>query len=282
MKQVSSLEEYQFLVKKNKTEKKAKKTNCLLFPDAIQRYISNERFYCEEQKAGIFFFADEGRYYQAWFYLNPEVPAEKRKWEKPVLIQHYYTEKNRDRDQDAYSQLENAGFRHMDTMQHFIVDDEKAVRKIRPLARYAEKILTENGFSYRPPEDSELPLVDELIDMTPEIPFYLMNWYNEEELREMREEGRFTGIFSKSGELCAAQQFFVAGNILNGWVVVKKDYRETYGMSVFLKEKVCDYAIEHHCVHSGWIDLNNTVSRRYHQNVGFEAVDRYLDNWVCC
>ena len=279
--QVSNLEEYQSLVKKNRNEKKAKKTNCLLFPDAIQRYIDYGRFFYEEQEAGIFFFADEDRYYQAWFYLNPEIPAEKRKWDKPVLVQHYYTEKNRDRDQNVYAQLEAAGFRHMDTMQHFLADSEKAIRKIQPLARYAEKMMQENGFTYRPPEDSELPLVDQLLDMTPELPYYLLDWHSRKELDEMREEGRFAGIFNKTGELCAAHMFFVSGNILNGWVVVKEEYREVYGMSVFLKNKTMNYAIEHHCVHSGWIDLKNTVSRRYHQSAGYTADDRFLDNWVC-
>ena len=279
--QVSSIEEYQSLVKKNKANKQAKKTNCLLFPDAIQRYINAGRFFYEEQDAGIFFFSDEGKYYQAWFYLNPMIPLQKQKKEKPVLIQHYYSGKTRDRDKEVYMQLENAGFQHADTMQQFIADPEKVIKKIRPLARYAEKILRENGFTYRPPEDSELLLVDQLLDMTPEIPFYLLNWFSKEEIGEMRKEGQFAGIFSKTGELCAAHMFFVSGNILNGWVVVKKEYRETYGMSIYLKEKGMEYTIDHNCVHSGWIDLKNLVSRHYHVHAGYEEVDRYLDNWVC-
>lgn len=282
MEHVSNLEEYQSLVKKNKTEKKAKKTNCLLFPDAIQRYIDHGRFFYEEQEAGIFFFADEDRYYQAWFYLNPEIPVAKQKWDKPVLIQHYYTDRNRDRDQDAYAQLEAAGFQHMDTMQHLTITDvEKATKKVLPLAQYSGRMLKEDGFIYRAPEDAELPLVDQLLESTPEIPFYLLNWYSKEELRTMRDEGKFMGIFSKTGELCAAAMFTVFRNVVNGWVVVKKEYREPYGTSIFLKQFGLKYAIENQWVLSAWIDLKNVASRRYHQSVGYEADDRYLDNWVC-
>ena len=280
MQKVTDMAEYLQLVKRAKTERGAKFTNQVLFPDAIERYIRMGRLGYEEQDAGIIFFADEERFYGSWYYLNENLPFTAGAWDKPVLIQHYFAGEKNERLLQMDEKLAAAGFVLSDTMRQYRADAAQMLQKIRPLYEYARKKLDEDGFVYRPLAPEEAPLVRELQDLTPEIPVHQLNYFSYDELLEQQREGRSMGIFDRDGKLCAAHLFFPTGKTLNGWHLIRDEYKEAYGMGLIMKERILSYAVEHGYGISAWIVVTNTPSIRYHKKLGYEIINRSLDEWV--
>ena len=278
---VTSLDEYYALVKAAKERCGSLKTNCALFPDAIKRYIGLGRFWGEPTENGVLFFADEERYYECYYHINPDASFELDRQDKPVVVQimRNSLEKN-DKVLRIEQRLGEAGFEYSDTMQMLKADPQQIMKKIAPLCRYAKREMEKDGFILCRVKPEQLPEFWSIADQASEIPYYLLPYYSDDELLEQIDKGWLTCIVDRQGKLCAAHHFFVDGKAMFGWLAVQKAYKNLYGMGMVFTEDALRYAIENGYLVSGWIDLKNTPSIQYHRQVGYQFVNRFTDRWV--
>lgn len=281
MEKVTSLERYHALVKTAKKEKKAVATNCFLFPYTIQHYIELGRFYYEELASGVAFYFDSETYYLGYYYLNTELSVEIQRKDKPVVTQMIYGEKAKD---NAFKKMEEmfalAGFVLADTMKQITADPQVVLQKIYSPVKVAKRLLEKQGFRVSPISREYFDQVSKLQKETPEIPFYQIPYFSEKELIEDAQCGRLLGIFDSKNNLCTVRHFFPEGKNLYGWLAVKSEYKDLYGMALLMTEITMNYAIENNFKISGWITDNNKQSMQYHMKLGYQWTGRCMDEWV--
>lgn len=281
MQRIASLTDYYSVVKKTKAEKKTNHTNCFLFPETIQRYIRLGRFYYEECQGGTVFYTDEEKYYQAYYYFDSTQAIDVSPKDKDMVINHMFTEdKKNDRMTEEETRLKEAGFVCSLHMRQTTGDPQTILTHIETPARIGKRLLKSEGFELQPIQGSAFKDYFAVRENTKEIPYYQYPFSTEEELEKDAQDGRLSGIFDRNGQLCALRHSFMEGNSMYGWLIVKEQYREKYGMAVVLSEHAMQCALKNRYKVFGWIELSNMPSIKYHTAIGYQWTNRCMDTWI--
>jgi len=278
---ITSVAQYQELVTVAKAERKARTTNCCLFPEAIQRYIDFGRFYYETCEAGVVFYSDEGKYYEGYYYLNPNETFKLLPKDKPVCIQHLYVQgKKSDKVLHIEQNLARVGFVLEDQMFHIRGNPEEILSKIEPLVKTAKTVMAKKGYRLCAVREDMLEEVWDIQRNEPEIPYYQLPFTSKEETIQAAEEGLFQGIVDSENKLCAVRWAFIESNSVYGWAAVRNGYKDINGWGLVFAEQAMKYAIAHELKVSGWIDVKNIHSQKYHEKLGYKQTGRYVDRWI--
>lgn len=280
MQKVQTLEQYQSLVKSAKSKKKAMITNCFLFPSAVQHYIKQNRFYYDELASGMMFYYDSEAYFLGYYFLNPELPVKIAAQAKPIVLQNLYNSSSKRENRQLDQRLQEAGFVLSDSMRQIKAEPATVLEKIAPICKRAQEKLEEEGFRFCILSREYLPQMWELLKETPEIPFYQIPYFSDEDLQQQIDSELIVGIVDQDGNLCTAHQSFLEGKTLYGWLAVRPEFKNYFGMGLMCTAYEMNYAIKNGYKVSGWIATNNKGSIRYHNRIGFENLDRYMDNWI--
>lgn len=282
MELVCNIKQYYNLIAERKAELGRIKTNCVLSSEAIERYISLNRFLYEKGESGIFFFSDEENYYQLYYYLQEGRTFSFEKKNKPVLVQNIFREGKEDKFLSFLNvQLKNNGFEYKDTLSHAVLREtnilfetlEKSVKRI-------ERIFLKEGFVFKNVAIEQLSELKEFMLHIEEIPFYQYPYYTDEEYIEEANEGRLSCIVDKEGKIIAARHLIVAGKKAYGWVGIKKEYKALYGFAPYILYQQLIYLRKNNIVMCSWVKTTNTPSIQYHNRIGSAWSGQLEDEWL--
>lgn len=278
MKIVENYEQHQRLVEEVRSVSNKLISNCYRFREEIERYIAQARFFYITLEKGVLFLLDEGRYYEANFYLTQYNLDWVKPIDKPIMIKLLYTKSS---DIQKLSEaLRCADFQYVDTLLHTKADPQEAIPRFEKNCENIEKKLLLQGFSYGPVPMQELETVQKFLEQIAEIPFYQRHFHSKEEYREDIRKKRFFSIISPEGEMCAAQYFAGDDKTFYGILGIKEKYRALYGMIMLLSMYGWKYAKEHNLQEYGWIREDNVESIRYHEKTGWKWTGRKMDEWI--
>jgi len=281
MNRVADYDQYLALVRQTKAKQKSVVTNCFLFQKAVQRYLDLGRFLYEENEAGILFFSDEETYYQVYYYLNPERPFEAAAGEKPLVVNHLFTEgKKGEKLARIDERLASAGFELALKVRQTTGEPDEILKRVGAPSRVARRLLSREGFELRPVGREAFDDYFEMRSTTKEVPFYQFPYSTLEELDDDAANGRLIGIFDSRSRLCAVRHSFMEGNGMYGWIMVREAYKDRYGMALPLSEFAMQNAKANGNRVYGWIALDNAPSIQYHMGLGYCWTNRRMDTWI--
>lgn len=284
MEQIISVNQYGQLLRKAKEIFGRLHTNCFLFAPETERLIVQGRFYFEEVDKGLLFYADEGKYYQIYYYISSEMKKiNVTPKGKPVLIRNIYI-------QDAKSELQkkidmiinDAGFSLLDSTTQVYTVAKDNLTVMGAMYERQESLLEEYGLKLIVAKEEHLDKILELRDNEPELKMFHIPFHTrEEELRLIR-EGCYACIINQSQEICAARQIErMTGNLYSPWFCVKTEYKNKYGLGIVMTGFEMKYACEHNLPRVyGWIANDNVRSWNYHKRLGVLTSGKVADEWV--
>lgn len=284
MRKVCSLDDYYAGIEgiKKRLGVKGVLTNCYLPKEAIERYIGLERLYVKESDAGILFVSDEESYYKGYYYWDPNCAVSVLPMDRPLLIRNIYQSgRKKERLCLMEERLKECGFKLFDsTFRMGVTISEKD--KIKAALNMFERMLKKGGFVLKYAEKEQLAEILALREHTSEFSLFTFPYTTEEEYYEEIEAGKHICIVNEEGELCAPTYVdFLNGYADGNGVCVKDKYRKLYGMgAALICRALCD-AFEKGCNnYYGWVVKTNTVSIRFHENIGFYLTGREEDDWI--
>lgn len=280
MRKVGSLQEYYALVNGAKSRHGSLKTNCILFPDALDRYIQLGRLLWEELDAGMMFYSDEETFYQAYFYINPSLPFSVSRKDKPVLLQNVYKGEKKPWVLSMEKALQNSGFVLQDPLMHGVVPDDSHVQQIRKTARLIERIFQKEGLTYAKLRRDQIPEMLAFRKTIDEIPFYAFPYFTDDELMEEAEAERLCCIMDRDGRIIGARHLIVNGKKAYGWVGVEEKYKTMYGVATMFLLHAFDYFYANGVKMCAWVKSRNTPSIQYHERLGMEWTGHMEDEWL--
>lgn len=221
---------------------------------------------------------DEGRYYEADFYLTEYYLERVRPADKAIVVKLLYTENHRHNEMSET--LQSAGFFYADTLLHTRIDPNKAIDRFEGTCNRIEKMLCSSGFSFGPVPMQELETVRKFLEQIAEIPYYQRHLRTQEEYQDDIIRKRFFYVVSPMGKVCAAQYFAGDDKKFYGMLGIQESYRARYGIILLLGMYGWKYAQEHGMQEYGWIREDNIESIRYHEKTGWEWTGRKMSEWV--
>ncbi len=284
MEQIISLNQYDQLLRKTKKIFGRLHTNCFLLAPETERLIVQGRFYFEEVDKGLLFYADEEKYYQAYYYISSETKKlNTAPKEKPVLIRSIYMQDGKSGLQKEIDMLiSDAGFSLLDstTQVYTVAKDNLAV--MGAMYERLESLLEEYGLKLIVAKEEHLDKILELRDNEPELKMFHIPFHTREEELRLIQEGSYACIINRSEEICAARQIErMMGSLYSPWFCVKAEYKDKYGLGIVMTGFEMKYACEHNLPRVyGWIANDNVRSWNYHKRLGVLTSGKVADEWV--
>lgn len=282
MERLENWEKYKGLLKEARRCGFIQFSNNYLDMDAVKRYIELDRMEYRLDGSGLYICTDEGLFYRIYIQCGENGIKLPRK-DKPVLVRNVYREGNKGAaQQEVESQMQGLGFSLYDESVQILARPLAAKEDILAKLERSERFLTRFGLKILYADSSRLEDIARLRDNTPELKPYHFLYETMEERQQAAENGYFRCVVNAQNEICAAQQFRVAGNAVQGnWLAVKPEYKGKYGIGVAVAYHSFAYAIKHNIKnYFGWVARDNIESIRYHQSIGYEVMDKLADEWV--
>lgn len=284
MEQIINVIQYDQLLKNVRKKFGRLHTNCFLMALEIERIITQGRLYFEGIDKGLLFYSDEGKYYQAYFFISSGtdnlkiVPKE-----KPILIRTIYMHGDKSELQKKIDMLIiDAGFSLLDstTQVYTIAKDNLAV--MADMYKRIDNLLKGYGMRLIVAKEEHLDRILELRDNEPEIKLFHIPFHTREEELRIIHDGGYACIINRSEEICAARQIErMMGNLYSPWFCVGAEYKDKYGLGIALTGFEMKYACEHDLQRVyGWIANDNVRSWNYHKRLGVLYSGKVADEWV--
>lgn len=281
MKRLESWEEYQELLREAKQRGFTQFVNNYLNADAVERYIRLDRIEYELDGSGLYIYTDEETFYRLYIQCGEHIKPQGR--DKPVLVRNVFREGNKSAaQQEMESQLQGLGFTFYDECVQILARPLAAKENILAKLERSERFLARFGLKIIYADSSRLEDIIRLKDNTPEMKPYHFLYETMEERQQAAEKGYFRCVVNAQDEICAAQQFRVEGNAIQGnWLAVKPEYQGKYGIGAAMAYHSFAYAIQNNIKnYFGWVPRDNIESIRYHQSIGYEVMDKVANEWV--
>lgn len=283
MEKLENWEEYKGLLKEARRREFFLFNNNCLDMGAVKRYIALDRIEYLLNDSGMYIYTDEGAFYRLYMQCGgTAIKLSER--DKPVLVRNIHWEGNKSAVQEeAEKQMQRLGFsKYSETvqilstpMENREIVSEKLEKAERFLGRFGLKIIYADRVA-------QLESIFRLRDRTPELKAYHFPYETMEERQQAIEKGFFRCVVNAGNELCAAQQFSVGGNGVEGnWLAVETEYKEKYGIGAAMEYHSFAYAIEHNIRnYFGWVEKDNEKSLRFHQSAGYRLTGKVAEDWI--
>lgn len=282
MEKLESWEKYKELLKEAKQQGFTLFINNYLNMDAVKRYIGLGRVEYEMDGSGLYLYTDEGSFYRLYIQCG-EGGIKPQKRDKPVLVRNVYWEDNKSAAQKGVEgQLQRLGFsKYSGSVQILALPLENREDVLEKLGK-AEKFLGRFGLRIIYADGTQLEDIFRLRDSTTELKPYHFPYETMAERQGAIEKGFFRCVVNAQHELCAAQQFRVERNGVQGnWLAVAADYKEKYGIGAAIVYYSFAYAIERNIRnYFGWVEKTNEKSLRFHQSAGYRLTGKVAEDWI--
>lgn len=280
MEQLKELSTYFQLVNKVHKENTSICTNCYLYPDKVERLVSQERLYCERTNAGVIFLVDEKEYFEAYYVLSTDKEWNISQKDKDVVVNNIYLKDKKNRKlillEDS---LKKAGFRLQETFGQIECDEQVISGKLKKYSAVANRLMKENGLTLIAPDKESIPQIRELLKNLKTISDYQVPYFEDNEIIEFGKERRFVCVVNSQKEVCAVK-FYREENSLYGTIAIKEEYQKAYGIAIALYYDLPSYMTGKAVKPLGWIVTTNTESIKYHMDLGYRWTGRYMDEWI--
>ena len=110
MERVQNIEHFDGLIAAQKKRTGAQNLNCFLLAPEIEKAARADRLLYEENDAGAVFFLDKGRFYNAYLFINIQIPSVVQGKEKPLVVELLGNHALSPKLQKAETWLLDAGF----------------------------------------------------------------------------------------------------------------------------------------------------------------------------
>lgn len=282
MERLENWEKYRELLKEAKQRGFTRFVNNYLDMNAVKRYIGLGRMEYWQDEGGLYIYTDEGSFYRLYIQCgeNGIKPPGRN---KPVLVRHVYREGSKGAAwQEVERQLQRLGFSlYSRSAQILAVPLENRENVLEKLER-AERFLGRFDLRIIYADSSRLESIFCLRERETELKPYHFSYETMEERQQAIEKGYFRCVVNAQNELCAAQQFSVERNGIQGnWLAVETGYKEKYGIGAAMAYHSFAYAIEHNIRnYFGWLEKDNEKSLRYHQSIGYRLTGKAAEDWI--
>lgn len=280
MQKVTSLDEYYALVKAARERSGSLKTNCMLFPDKLHRYIKLGRMSYEEKTAGIVFYLDEENYYLVFFHVNPDISMELAREDKPLLLQNVYKGGKKAWVLKVELSLKHSGFVLVDTMKHGVFIGYDKIPQIQRSLTGVKRIFQKEGFSLLPLRRDQIPEMLAFQKTINEISYFQFPYYTDDEYMEEAKAERLLCVMDSMGRIIAARHLIVDGKKTYGWVGVEEAYKVQYGIALMFLCHALEYIQKHDLKMCSWVKTTNIPSLQYHERLGTEWTGHLEDEWL--
>ena len=280
MRQITSADDFFTLINDAKARCGRLDNNCLLFPEAVERYISLNRFWGEETDSGVIFYSDEDAYYQAYCYVGRDMPLELSPKDKPVLVQTVFRGEKLPAVKRIEDKLADRGFSLVKTSRHGEFIGYDGIPRIKRAQRGTQRIFEREGLVMASVQRAQFPEIDAFKKTIPELAFYEFPYYTEDELLEEAEQGRFLCVTDREGRIIAARHLIVSGKKAYGWVGIDDAYKALFGIALMFLCHALDYIQENGIRMCSWVDEKNTASLEYHERLGTEWNGQKMNDWL--
>lgn len=282
MERLESWGKYKELLKESKQRGFTRFINNYLDMGTVKRYIELGRMEYELDESGLYIYTDESLFYRLYIQCG-ENAIKPQGRDKPVLVRNVYREGNKSAaQQDVEEQFRRQGFLpYSGSAQILATPMENRDYVLEKLGK-AERFLGRFGLRIIYGDSSRIEDIFRLRDSETELKPYHFSYETMEEKQQAIEKGYFRCVVNACNELCAAQQFSVERNGIQGnWLAVKAGYKEKYGIGAAMAYHSFVYAIEHNIRnYFGWLERDNEKSLRYHQSIGYRLTGKVAEDWV--
>lgn len=282
MERLESWEKYKELLKESKQRGFSRFINNYLSMDAVMRYLGLGRMEYVLDESGLYIYTDEGLFYRLYIQCG-ENGIKPQGRDKPVLVRNVYWEGDKSAaQQEVEEQLQRQGFSPYSGSAQILAtpleDRENVLEKLRKAERFLERF----GLTITYADSSQIEDIFRLRDGETELKPYHFPYETMEERQQAVQKGYFRCVVNDHNELCAAQQFSVERNGIQGnWLAVKREYKEKYGIGAAMAYHSFAYAIAHNVRnYFGWLEKDNEKSLRYHQSIGYRLTGKVAEDWI--
>ncbi len=282
MESFGNWEKYKELLKEAKQRGFTRFINNYLDIDAVKRYIGLGRMEYRLDESGLYIYTDEGLFYRLYIQCG-EKAIKLQGRDKPVLVRNVYREGNKSAAQlEVEEQLREQGFSFYSGSAQILATPLETRENVLEKLGKAERFLERFGLRITYGDGSQIEEIFRLRDNETELKPYHFSYETMEEKEQAIKKGYFRCVVNTQNELCAAQQFSVERNGIQGnWLAVKAEYKEKYGIGAAMAYHSFAYAIEHNIMnYFGWLEKDNEKSLRYHQSIGYRLTGKVAEDWI--
>ena len=265
MKALKSLEDYKRIIKDNKERLGKRDTNCFLHDSTLQSYVDDDRLFYRDYDDGTAVFADDGDYYNLYYFWGKDRPFAEFTADKTILVSEMNNNGRRD---DYIASMEkkffDAGFSYFKSNLLLEHDTEEAENYDR---NSLKSEIEEMGLRFVTDIDETLQskIVElwlESLDPT-DVPIDHQNFIE-------RDDDRVICILDKEDCVASAYWYRIEGKNAEGRHIVTAPAHYQKGLaSLLLRMCLADLAASGVEKLTTYVSDTNEKSLRFHYKIGF-------------
>lgn len=279
MNRLYSIDQYKELRSKLKSKCKKIVFNVYFLTDEIKRYIEIERAYYVECDDIVFFIFDEEKFYRVCFIAAVNAKGVLPQLDKCCLVRNIYI---KERKKEDILQIEkillNNNFKFAETVICMQIETDKILDNSSSIEFY-KSMLVNAGYYIGTANFSMINEIENLIDTTPMIRTYHLDYRTLTEKEKLIAEGAYMVICNPEGKICGVELSTIKNDVGIGEVIIAKD-KIAGAASILSLERMKKMKSKGIPVVDGWVLENNEQSVKYHKKLGYTLTDRLVDEWT--
>lgn len=280
MERIERLDDYKNLVRQARMECKNPFSNNYFMPADVQRYIDVGQAYYEPAGKGFLLILDEERYYRVCLYVDAQQKFTIPVMDKRAIIKNVY---RKGKEEPCLGQieknLEELHFEKRGTDVQIRGVVQTLFEKSSRLEKYVRK-MEAKGYRCVMADENCYEQIEEMVLASRIIKDYQIDYRTADEKKKFQ-KGAYLCIFNDKEEMCAVNVCFIDNGVAYGEGVAIAEEFKMHGLAPMLSyyryKWLHDNGIEYI---QAWILLENEASLRYHESLGYQFVNKYVDEWV--
>lgn len=280
MKRLHTVEEYKKLIREVRTKHKNLFSNIYYMSVDIQRYIDLERAYYEEIPGGLLLIFDEERYYRVCMYVDVMQDLSIPQMDKKIVLKNVYRKGKEETELEIVEKvLKSQGFEKEGTVVQVKGNVSCILERCRKLERYVNK-MEMKGFRCVVADETYLDKIESMLFASEKVRDYQIDYRTSEEKRVMK-EGTYLCVLNSEDEICAVNACYMEGQTAYGEGVAIEEQYKMHGLAPIMTFHRFKHLADNNVTNIlAWILTDNEASLRFHTSVGYELVNKYIDEWV--
>ena len=274
MQSLRSINFYKEMVQRVRSKISILFSNIHFLPADIEKYVLENKALYKEFEKGFILLLEEEKYFKLYIYADIRQEIALDLLNKKIVFRYMYRKGQRQEYLEYIERnLKENNFQKKGTMIYICGQAEKLFencKKIEPIIRRLEK----EGFYYAELPETQYKTAEEMLISEKHIEDYHLEAATQNTIK------KYYAIMSAKDELCAVYLGLIDGDVATGAIMAKEEYRMlglVPMLSYYRYEWLKNNKIKRN---EGWIYCDNKESLKYHQRIGFEVKDKYLEDWV--
>lgn len=281
MQLLESYNEYKQMVRELRRKCRRPFSNVYFMSEEMERYIRLGRLSYERTDSGVLLFFDEDRYYRVCLCIDEREPFVLERQNKKILVKNvFYKGEKREAMQCVERRLEELGFQYQGTSVKVKGELENIIQKCKRVERYADA-LKKRGYRFLEADVSMIEEIETIILDSNVIKDYQLNYWTDEEKKEMARKGCYSCILDENNNICGGGYFLIHGDTTLGIATAIKEEYKKHGLAPVSAYHTAKRLHKKGFKRGqGWILLSNKPSIKYHQSLDYVFTNEYADEWI--